>query len=113
MCESWFSVRYAVEAGQIRGMTEETMEEFCTRAWDLVAGDKICVETKQEMKERIGRSPDLADWAAGIVEMARRKGFQISKLSNGEGQSLPGHNPALNLQRQQRASAKAKQLNYA
>jgi hypothetical protein len=60
--EYWFSVRYAVQAGQIRGMTDEVMEEFCMREWDRVKDDKIELETKKDMKERTGRSPDLADW---------------------------------------------------
>jgi hypothetical protein len=85
--EFWFSVRYTVQAGQLRGLTEETMEEFCQRNWDRVKDDKQEIETKQDMKERVGRSPDLADWAAGIVEMARRKGFQISKLANDDDQT--------------------------
>lgn len=80
--EYWFSMRYAVQASQVRGMTTDTMEEFCQREWDRVKDDKIEVESKLDMKDRIGRSPDLADWAAGILEMARRKGFGIQKLSN-------------------------------
>lgn len=80
--EFWFSVRYAVQAQQVRGMTSDTMEEFCQREWSLTKDDKIEIETKLETKERIGRSPDLADWAAGVVEMARRRGFKISKLAN-------------------------------
>lgn len=82
--EFWFSVRYTVESGQLRGLTDETMEEFCMREWDRVSGDRIEIETKKEMKERVGRSPDLADWAAGIVEMARRRGFTISKLGTAD-----------------------------
>lgn len=85
--EFWFSVRYAVESEQLRGLNEETMEEFSMREWDRVAGDRIELEPKTDMKERTGRSPDLADWAAGIVEMARRIGFQISKLANKEDES--------------------------
>jgi hypothetical protein len=85
--EFWFSVRYAVQSSQIRGMTQDTMEEFCQREWDRVKDDKIEIESKLDMKDRIGRSPDLADWAAGIVEMARRKGFVIAKLENNEGKS--------------------------
>lgn len=80
--EFWFSVRYTVQAGQLAGLTDEVMEEFCMREWDRVSQDRIEIQTKDEMKERTGRSPDLADWAAGIVEMARRRGFQISKLAN-------------------------------
>ncbi len=70
------------------------MEEFCLRRWDRVKGDKKSVEPKdrasndprkQGFKQRVGRSPDMADWAAGIVEMARRKGFIISKLGSATG----------------------------
>jgi hypothetical protein len=84
--EFHFQVRMAVEAGQIRGLPEEVMEELCARKWDKVRGDKKSVEvkdgtpTKPGFKQRMGKSPDLGDWACGIVEMARRKGFQISKL---------------------------------
>ena len=85
--ELWFTVRYAVMAGQIRGLSEEAMEEFCQREWDRVSGDRIELETKTDMKERIGRSPDLADHVAILVEMARRRGFKISKMINEEPKS--------------------------
>jgi len=80
--ELWFSIRYAIEADQIRGLTDDVIDELCMREWDRVKNDKIEIESKRDMKERIGRSPDLADWASICVEMARRRGFQISKLSN-------------------------------
>jgi hypothetical protein len=86
--EFWFSVRYAVEAGQIRNLPDEPMEELCSRKWDRVKGDKYSVEVKDGthnkpgMKQRMGKSPDMGDWAAGIVEMARRKGFVIANLAS-------------------------------
>jgi len=87
--EYWWCVRYAVEAGQIRDLPDEAMEELCARKWDMVKGNTIIsvepksgTKTKPGMKERTGKSPDVGDWAAGIVEMARRLGFQISKLAN-------------------------------
>lgn len=80
--ELWFSVRYAVEAGQIRNLPEDVLEEFCWRQWDSTKDDKKVVETKEEMKERVGRSPDLADWLSICVEGARREGFAIKKLLN-------------------------------
>lgn len=88
--EYWFSVRYAVESGQIRNLPDEPMEELCTRKWEMVKGNKRAVEikdgtpTKPGMKQRTGKSPDMGDWAAGIVEMARRKGFVISKLGGND-----------------------------
>jgi hypothetical protein len=82
--EFWWSVRYAIECGQVRNFPEEVMEEMCMRMWKHVPGNKIQVEPKDEMKERTGRSPDLGDWAALSIEGARRLGFNISKLANEE-----------------------------
>lgn len=86
--EFWFSVRYAVEASQVCNLPEEAVEELCARKWDRIRGDKVSIEVKDGtpnrpgMKQRTGKSPDVGDWAAGIIEMARRKGFIISKLGN-------------------------------
>lgn len=82
--ELWFSVRYSVEAGQLRGLPEDVMEEFCLREWDKVRGDKIELESKPDMKARVGRSPDLADWCSICLEGARQRGFVISRLANAE-----------------------------
>lgn len=86
VCELWFSVRFAIEAKQVRGLTQETMEEGCMREWVQEKNDRRSIETKIEMKLRLGRSPDLMDAVAIVVEMARRRGFQISKLENAEAQ---------------------------
>ncbi len=89
--EFWYQVRYAVESGQLRGLPEECLSDLCTRKWDRIKRDIISVEPKnrpstdphkQGMKQRTGKSPDHGDWAAGIVEMARRKGFVIDRLGN-------------------------------
>ncbi len=85
-----YMIRMAVQAGQIRNLPDECMEEFCARRWDRVKNDKYWVEPKDKpdtdprkmgFKQRMGRSPDMSDWAAGILEMARRKGFVISGLA--------------------------------
>jgi hypothetical protein len=78
--ELHFSVRYAIEARQIRGLTNEVRDELCAREWKRTKLDKIEVETKDETKDRLGRSPDLADHAAILVEGARQLGFQIARL---------------------------------
>ncbi len=78
--EYHFSVRYVIEGRQMRGLTNEVLDELCAREWKRVKGDKIEVEAKDETKERIGRSPDLGDWCAIVVEMARRLGFQIARF---------------------------------
>ena len=60
--ELWFSLRYGIEADQIRGLTEETMDEGCMREWyeksDGLGRARRGVETKLEMKSRLGRSPE-------------------------------------------------------
>ena len=82
--EYWFSVRYAVLSDQVRGFPSEVLEEMSMRKWDRTKNAKIELETKEDMKERVGRSPDMADWAAIAVEGARQRGFQIQKLGKSE-----------------------------
>lgn len=76
----WFSVRLAVEAGQVRGLTEGAVLEFSSREWTVVGANKIEVEPKLKMKEKIGRSPDEADAIAIGFWGARQRGFQIARL---------------------------------
>jgi hypothetical protein len=80
--ELWFSTVYAIKSGQVRGFTEEVIDDGCMREWQEVAGNKIEVETKIKMKERTGQSPDLYDWAVIVMEGARRRGFTIKKMIN-------------------------------
>lgn len=88
--ELWYSIRYTVEAGQLRNLPDDVMEELCMRQWEDTKNNKRQVEPKTGtsgkpgMKERTGRSPDLADWLAICLEGARRRGFQIAKLGNEE-----------------------------
>lgn len=97
-----YMVKMAVQSGQIRGLPDECMEEFCARRWDRVKDDKYWVEPKDKpstdprkagFKQRMGKSCDMSDWAAGILEMARRKGFVIESIGNLE--SKPAQNKDL------------------
>lgn len=78
--ELWYTVRMVIESRQFRGMTEDVMQEGCMREWKLVSGNKVEVETKAEMKLKMGRSPDLFDALVAGVEGARRRGFIIQRL---------------------------------
>lgn len=113
--EMWFSVRYLIEAEQLRGLPESTMVEGCSRVYYTVpgqAGDRIEVEPKEDMKERLGRSPDEFDWLAILVEGARQRGFRIAKLANAE--SASGNLDWLNdLRDKQKERSKQWQLNYS
>lgn len=82
--ELHFSVRYTIEGGQMRGLTNEVADELCAREWGRVRGDRIEVETKEDTKERLGKSPDYGDWAAILVEGARQRGFQIARFESSD-----------------------------
>ncbi len=78
--EFWFAVRWLVESEQLRELPESVAREFYMREWGYVAGSKRDVEPKDKTKQRIGKSPDEADWLATAVEGARQRGLQIAKL---------------------------------
>jgi len=80
--EIWYAVRLAVEAGQFRGMTEEVLQEFCQREWEMVGKNKIKVQPKDKMKRATGRSPDLADSVAIGLWGCILKGFIIQRLKS-------------------------------
>jgi hypothetical protein len=84
--QMWFNVRYCIEADQLRELPEDMMAEGCARIYEIVGGNKIEVEPKsdpkkkEDLKRRLGKSPDLFDALAIGVEGARRRGFVIAKL---------------------------------
>ena len=81
--ELWFSVREWTLREQIRGMCTDTIVEFTQRLFDDEKR-KVVIERKADMKARTGKSPDLADAAALIVEMAREIGAGRLKDTNQE-----------------------------
>lgn len=80
--ELWWSVHYIVVSDQMYGLPQEAASEFFQREWRYVRGNRIEVETKAEMRERTGRSPDWADFLVTAVEGARRLGFQIMQVDS-------------------------------
>ncbi len=109
--ELWYSVRLIVEAGQFRGMTEDVMREGCAREWKIVSGNKIEVETKEEMKQKTGRSPDLFDALVCGCEGARQRGFVIGDIRNKEATETDDRWKR-ELRRQAETVRKAHSLNY-
>jgi hypothetical protein len=77
----WYAVREVIGQSQLRKLSRECAEEGCQREYEIKTkvGDtvQIQVETKDDMKKRTKRSPDLMDSLAGCVEIARRHGFEI------------------------------------
>lgn len=100
--ELWHSVRRIIEGNQFRGMTDDVMMEGCMREWTIVGANKIEVETKEKMKLKSGRSPDLFDSLCAGCEVARRLGFKIEQMVN-----IPGgsHNEVWKQELRERARA--------
>ena len=80
--ELWFSVRYAIESGQFRGMTDDILADGMPREWKTTHGNKVEIESKIDTKKRTGKSPDIFDALATAMEGARRRGFIITKLGS-------------------------------
>jgi len=78
--EFWFMFRYAVEANQIRGLPRDVAEEGSQREWKTVSGGRVEIETKSDMRERTGESPDKFDGLVTGLEGARRLGFKIKRM---------------------------------
>lgn len=78
--EMWFSTREGIESQQIRNLPRAVADEGQCRLFKIVSGNRIEVEPKDEMKERIKKSPDLYDWFSIAVEGARQRGFQIKRI---------------------------------
>lgn len=80
----WFASYYAIDAGQVRGAPRDAVEEAAMREWKVNSTQSsrrqdpvIDVEPKEDMKKRMGRSPDLWDSFVTGLELARRRGFVI------------------------------------
>ncbi len=72
--ELWFSVQAFVKGKQIGGLTEEDCEQFCARLYDYVS-KKYILEKKEDLKPRLGRSPDDADSLSALIFVARMLGM--------------------------------------
>lgn len=73
--ELWAIGRYFMRAGQIKGLPHEIAKELKARHYETIKGVqlKMKVESKRDMKSRLGFSPDLADAALILVEVCRER----------------------------------------
>ena len=79
--EMWFSVRECIHSEQLKNLFKEVAYEGQLRLY-RTRGKLIELETKDEMKERVKKSPDLFDTLAILVEGARRRGFKIQRIGS-------------------------------
>ena len=75
--ELWMSYRLAVQNRSIRGfnITSKASQQFCERKVIQDEKRRFKVERKEEMKDRIKRSPDQADSRALCLRAARSAGL--------------------------------------
>lgn len=77
--EMWFSVRNVVECEQMRELDKAVVREFELREYVSSKNGRIELESKDDTRERMGESPDLADALSFGVEGARQRGFIIKR----------------------------------
>lgn len=76
--ELWGVGAEFLKYGQLKGIKPEQAREMKARKYETIKGAdglKIKVEKKEDMKERVGFSPDIADSAFVLIDVARRLGF--------------------------------------
>lgn len=75
--ELWWAGRAWMEEGLVGGVDDKTKtlrDQLSAREYETVKDKKISIETKKDMKDRLGYSPDEADAFVLLVELLRRKG---------------------------------------
>lgn len=75
--ELWWAGRAWMEEGMVGALNEDfkmLRDQLAARQYETVKDKKIRIETKREMKERLGYSPDEGDAFVMLVELLRRKG---------------------------------------
>ena len=111
--ELWFSVRYAIESGQFRGMTDEILQDGMPREWKTTNGNRVEIESKIDTKKRTGKSPDIFDALVTAMEGARRRGFIITKLGKDNQQNEAPSKWFSNLHKKSEQLNKSRQLQAA
>jgi hypothetical protein len=106
-------VRLLAQCRQARNFPRAAAEEFGRRQWKYVYNDRYELETKADYKLRYqGDSPNHADSLVIAVEGARRLGFVIESLSEGDGAKSKDDDYLENELRRYRSGAKKRQLHY-
>ncbi len=83
--ELWWVGKEFMRFSQLRGVTKELARELRARYYETTKGAdglKVSVEKKEDMRKRIGFSPDEGDCFAIMIELARQR---HNFLAGGEG----------------------------
>ena len=73
--ELWFVGKEFIRTQQIKGVDMDLAKEMCNRQYEMVKSGtlRVKIESKAELKKRVGRSPDLADAAFIALDLARNR----------------------------------------
>ena len=73
--ELWFVGKEFCRTKQLYGITNELAQEVVGRKYDMVKGStlRMKLESKPDYKNRLGKSPDLADAAFICIDVARQR----------------------------------------
>lgn len=73
--ELWFVGKEFIRTKQLRGVCDTLAKEMCVRRYEMVKSGtlRVKVETKAELKQRMGQSPDIADAAFIALDLARQR----------------------------------------
>jgi len=73
--ELWFVGKEFMRTQQIAGIGADLAKEMCSRRYEMVKSGtlRVRVETKAELKQRAGQSPDVADAAFVALDLARQR----------------------------------------
>jgi hypothetical protein len=87
--EMWVQTKEYIRGGQITGLSRETLSELVERDYHAKEGRTIRVESKEEAKKRLKKSPDRADAFNMLVEKAITLGAfksdevkRVAKMAN-------------------------------
>lgn len=76
VAQLWCQPKSFVRELQIVNLPPELCKELCTRKYaDKSPGGRVYIETKTDLKKRIGESPDLSDAFVILVEVALLNGL--------------------------------------
>jgi hypothetical protein len=93
-----WALRQVIEVGCFRGMTEQLFNDAYPRRFELtesaVQKGLIAVETKSNLRDRIGASPDLADAVCVALRVACMRGFRAVREDSATDTRRREENPA-------------------
>lgn len=101
--ELWFVGKEFLRTRQLCGISPDLAQEMCARRYEMVKSGtlRMRAESKAELKGRMGNSPDLADAAFIMVDLARQRHGLVAV----DPPALGAENPVDFFRRQQRTLA--------